>query len=265
MVLSREQLLTAVEENPEGIWKTYINHLPGGVYKRTGALRLMCSQVPVSFFNGIAMTRLEEEECDQALESAIAEMVATGMPWSYQVGPNCQPDDLDVRLQNQGLKYSHDIPSMARTLRNWQPGPVPTNLAIQEVNDAETYKVFIQAASEAFSLPDSVSQAFSTAQNAIGYEKDSEIRNFIALENGAAVATGSVYYSAGIAGIYTIGTLAAARGKGYGAAITEACTYHAIQKGIDTVFLQSSKMGYTVYQRLGFQEICRFKIYIPGP
>ena len=265
MALTREELLAAVEENPEGIWKLYLSHLPGATYKRDEKIRLMCSQVPVSFFNGIALTRLREDECDEILQRSIGEMNATGMPWSYQVGPNCTPEDLELRLDQLGLKFSYEQPYMVRTLANWQAAPLPKGLEIREVNSAEDYKVFIKTAGPAFGLPDFVLEAFVTAQTAVGFDKKCPIRNFIGEENGTAVATGTVFYGAGLAGIYTISTLPETRGKGYGGAITEACMADAVQKGVDTAFLQSSKMGYSVYQRLGFEEICRFKIYIPGP
>ncbi len=265
MPLTREQLLTAVEENPEGIWKLYLSHLPGATYKRDEKIRLMCSRVPVSFFNGIAVSRLNEQECDEVLSKSIEEMNATGMPWSYQVGPNCTPNDLELRLDQLGLKFSYEQPYMVRNLATWQPAPIPNGFEIREVNDAEAYSVFIEAAGPAFGLPDSVLDAFVTAQSAVGFDQNCAIRNFIGEENGTAVATGCVFYGAGLAGIYTIGTLPEARGKGFGGALTEACMSDAVQKGVDTAFLQSSKLGYSVYQRLGFEEICRFKIYILGP
>lgn len=264
MPSSHEQLLAAVEENPEGIWKLYLSHLPGAVYKRDEKIRVMCSQVPVSFFNGIALTRLKEEECDEALPNAIQEMVATGMPWGYQVGPNCTPADLELRLNQLGLEFSYEQPYMVREIADWRPRPLPSGFHIVEVNDAEAYKVFIATASDAFGLPKSVMDAFLIAQTAVGFDEGCAMRNFIGLEDEAPVATGTVYYGAGIAGIYTIGTLSEARGKGYGAAMTEACMSDALRKGVETAFLQSSKMGYSVYQRLGFQEVCRFKIYIPA-
>jgi len=265
MPLSQEQLLAAVEENPEGIWKLYLGHLPGATYMRNEKIRVMCSQVPVSFFNGIAVTRVQEDECDDILEEAINEMTATGLPWSYQVGPNCTPHDLQLRLDQLGLKFSYDQPYMIRSLANWQPGEFPKNFSIQEVDGPEAYQTFIKVAGPAFGLPEFVLDAFAIAQNAVGFDKDCAIRNFIGTENGTPVATGTVFYGAGLAGIYTIGTLPEARGKGYGGAITEACMNDAAQRGFENAFLQSSKMGYSVYQRLGFQEVCRFRIYIPGP
>jgi ribosomal protein S18 acetylase RimI-like enzyme len=265
MPFTSEELLTAVEENPEGIWELYLSHLPGATYKRDEKMRLMCSQIPVSFFNGIAVTRLKEEECDEILSQAINEMMATGMPWSYQVGPNCKPDDLELRLDQLGLKFSYEQPYMTRSLVGWQPAPLPKSFEIREVDDVEAYKAFIKVGGPAFGLPDFVLDAFIAAQTAVGFAKDCAIRNFIGEENGTPVATGTVFYGAGLAGIYTIGTLPEARGKGYGGAMTEACMAHAAGKGVETAFLQSSKMGYSVYQRLGFQEVCRFKIYIPGP
>src|SRR4051812_7120379 len=116
MTLNREELLTAVEENPEGIWKLYLSHMPDAYYRRTDEMRVMISRVPTSFFNGIAVTRLPRNGDGSVLRAAISEMEEAGVPWSYQVGPNCTPDDLEIQPDELGLRFSHDPPSIARTL-----------------------------------------------------------------------------------------------------------------------------------------------------
>jgi GNAT superfamily N-acetyltransferase len=64
-------------------------------------------------------------------------------------------------------------------------------------------------------------------------------------------------YWAGIAGIFSVATLKEWRGKGLGAAVTLQSRLDARAKGDGVGTMQSSDMGYKVYQRLGFKDVCR--------
>jgi len=65
----------------------------------------------------------------------------------------------------------------------------------------------------------------------------------------------------GVAGIYNVATLPEARGKRIGSMITAAPLIDARERGYRISILHSTKMGYNVYRRLGYQEICRLIRY----
>jgi hypothetical protein len=263
MPFNREELLTAVEENPETFFEILSHHLPNATFQRNEQMRRMCFGVPVPFFNGVALARLSIENSDRLIKDAIDEMNATGMPWSWQVGPTSTPFDLATRLQNHGLRFSHEMPVMVSNLSRSTLGPSPKGFKAIPVDDPETLDTYLEVAEQAFGLPEMVFDVMRRAQHAIGFAEDAPARNFLGSVNGVPVCTGTVFYSHGIAGIYTIGTPAVHRGKGYGTAITEACMVDARRRGFEDAFLQSSKMGYSVYQSLGFQDICKLAIYVP--
>jgi ribosomal protein S18 acetylase RimI-like enzyme len=64
-----------------------------------------------------------------------------------------------------------------------------------------------------------------------------------------------------VAGIYSVATLPDWRGRGLGAAVSLAPLLDARREGYKVGVLQSSEMGYKVYQRLGFREVCRISHY----
>ena len=63
----------------------------------------------------------------------------------------------------------------------------------------------------------------------------------------------------GAAGIYCVATLPEARGKGIGAALTLKPLLDAREMGNRVGVLQSSDMGFNVYEKLGFRHLCQIK------
>jgi GNAT superfamily N-acetyltransferase len=83
--------------------------------------------------------------------------------------------------------------------------------------------------------------------------------------DGRPVATSRVSIGGGAAGLYAILTLPSHRGRGFGRAMTLAALRAAAGLGYRIGVLQSSDLGYSVYQRLGFRQLFSYDIYVhPG-
>jgi len=83
------------------------------------------------------------------------------------------------------------------------------------------------------------------------------VRNYIGYLDSEPVATSTLFVSTGVAGVYNVATFEAARGKGIGAAITTKALVDGRDLGYRIGILQSSDMGFSVYERMGFEEVCK--------
>lgn len=80
----------------------------------------------------------------------------------------------------------------------------------------------------------------------------------IAYAGDEPLASAMVLLSHGIAGVYYVGTVEAARGRGLAGAVTRAVTRRAFEHGARFVCLQATTMGEPVYLRMGYVEIERY-------
>jgi GNAT superfamily N-acetyltransferase len=89
--------------------------------------------------------------------------------------------------------------------------------------------------------------------------------DYIGYLHGEPVATASIMYGDGVAGLYNVATLPEARGKGIEAMISYVPFNDAEKNGYRYGILHASSMGYPVYKRLGFQDICKLIRYTWDP
>jgi|SRR5215216_1498733 len=90
------------------------------------------------------------------------------------------------------------------------------------------------------------------------------LRVVVAQLDGEPVATAMAFDSRGDCGIYNVATLAHARRRGLGTALTALQMHDAIMRGCRTASVQSTEMAERVYTAVGFRDLGRFLEYVPG-
>ena len=105
-----------------------------------------------------------------------------------------------------------------------------------------------------FGFPDYAIAAYTEAMTHFGYGPDVPFEHFVGYLDGTPVASASLFRCAGVAGIYNVATLPAARGRGIGRAIIQAPLEEAQGEGFALAVLQASAAGFPVYVDLGFQQ-----------
>jgi len=85
---------------------------------------------------------------------------------------------------------------------------------------------------------------------------------YIGFLAGIPVATSAMVLDSGVAGIYAVATIPQARRKGIGEIMTLIPLLEARQMGYRVGILQASSMGYPIYKRIGFHDVCNFQLYL---
>ena len=85
----------------------------------------------------------------------------------------------------------------------------------------------------------------------------------IGCHDGKSVSTAMAFDHAGDCGIYNVTTLAQARRRGLGTALTALHVHAAFARGCATASLQSTEMAEGVYRAVGFRDLGRILEYVP--
>jgi ribosomal protein S18 acetylase RimI-like enzyme len=75
---------------------------------------------------------------------------------------------------------------------------------------------------------------------------------YVAFDGDVPVSTACGFRTGDTGGIYSVATPPEFRGRGFAAAVTGAATNRLFELGVARVVLQASKLGFGVYERLGF-------------
>ena len=140
--------------------------------------------------------------------------------------------------------------------------PDPLGLTIEPVQDIETLKTWCHTWGAGMGIPVDSESDILDLFSCISLDAHLPLHHYLGRVNGEAVATSSVFYASGVAGIYNVATLPDARQRGIGAAITLAPLRAARAAGLRAAILQASDMGAPVYRKLGFKKYCDIGIYL---
>ncbi|MBC9911960.1 GNAT family N-acetyltransferase [Chitinophaga varians] len=146
--------------------------------------------------------------------------------------------------------------------RGFQPGWQPCWMALdlQHINTAYASPEGLQITPDNTTPLHTISElpyAQNNNRGTVGLQDESPdvVQRFVATLNGCIVAQTLLLFGGGVAGIYNVGVVPAARGLGIGKAIVNAACIRAREKGYHYATLNANHMGRPIYEQLGFQWI----------
>lgn len=258
--LSPTAIIPAIEANLAISWRL-LGQLPGAVLHDTPELLWVSTNIPYPPFNGVVYTALETKTADAAIAAVLEHFTQRHTPMLWLVTPSARPADLERRLVAFGLVHRGDDPGMAINLETLPHNlPIPPGFTIEQVNDTASLRSWCS-----FTDQVDVAEALFAWGNAIGFSPDRPLYHYLGRLHDRPIATASLVFGGGVAGLYNVMTVPELQRQGIGALMTVTALQAARMRGYRLGVLQSSKMGLALYHRLGFQEYCSIGIYLwPG-
>ena len=111
---------------------------------------------------------------------------------------------------------------------------------IEQVSNREQLKQWLHPVTVSFELPQAVASSFFELFARRGFGPDVPWQLFVGLAEGQPVAASRLFCAAGVAGVYHVATVPAARRRGLGSALTLAAVRSARELGYRVGVLVSS-------------------------
>jgi GNAT superfamily N-acetyltransferase len=253
---STEALSEAIKTNLHGFF-CYIGSKTQTEPFADSSLTRWHTLVPFEWFNGALASRPVKETDAELVRETIAWFKARSVKeFTWWLNPTLPRSDWEALLLAHGFRFSSGPPGMAVDLRAInENGAVPAGFQIVPVTDTETLRVWAHTFNVGYGMPADWETPLLKMMTDI--ELDLPVRNYLGYLDGKPVATSNLFLGAGVAGVQCVATLPEARGKGLGGAMSLAPLFDARQMGYRIGSLQASDMGYPVYLRLGFEQVCQ--------
>jgi N-acetylglutamate synthase len=229
-------------------WSLLADTLQEGWARQEDGICTLVTGMPVAVLNGVWV--VGEEVAASAVDAGLAAVAKSRVPFCLESRPSWRERGAALAAAHE-LTASTDIPLMATT------GPITApsieRLSIRELDSSEA-QLHCDVAGPAFGAQPELLARLITGD----VLARREVRGYVGEVDQAPVVTAmSVTLGDGV-GIFNVATPEPHRRRGYGAAITAHAALDGFASGAKWGWLQSSEVGYGIYERLGFMTLERW-------
>ena len=256
--LAHERTRAALDANYLAYSGAMMGSSKHGEYCERQDVALICCGAALAQFN-VAHLKPPFSNPGAALEYAEDFFGRKRFPFSVEMRHQESPEYFAARERLVSSGYDLvgvPVPGMALA-PILESRPLPKGLTVERVGDADSLDRFARVASVGFGFPEEAGVQMLTP----AFLNRPEVQAFLGKLDGEVVATSQLLVSGAIAGIYWVSTLASARRRGFGEAITWAAVASGRRAGCTIASLQASAMGRPVYARMGFAHVIDYERY----
>ena len=217
--------------------------------RRSDLIVLVCPGLPIPQFNGVWVVE-DSQVAVEALAEAVVEVESMGAsPWLQTRSGH---DRIRQHAFNLGLTQSIDLPGMVAEPDDLVEPDVEVEIGL--IRDGEV-DATSQVLSISFAAP---KELFDRLGGVLRSMKETSW--YVGRVDDAIVSTAVGVTVDGATGVFNVATPPEHRGRGYGAALTSRAARDGFRVGSRFAFLQSSEIGHSVYQRLGFRDVEQYAL-----
>lgn len=249
-----ETLIRMADSHDDAAFAEILGGAPG--MSRVDDMHVLVTGIANPFANMVWGMNVRDAE--GLVLSFTRRLLELGVPGFFWVGPCTRPLDLPRHLQESGWVEDQPCPAMVLDLDQLVETPFPQGIELRQVASAEDLRTWQEVVSIGSPIPIEVGRLMSPSF-------EGSLTAFTAYHHEVPVATTAVFIHDGVPGIYCVAVLPEYRGIGIGAAVTAEPLFRARQEGYRMATLQASEMGYPIYKRLGFRDVCHLRVFEFSP
>jgi GNAT superfamily N-acetyltransferase len=256
------ELVEAIERHQTELSVRWTEVQDGLVVDTAGFVRTINPDIKVAFANNVHRIRLEPNQVADAARECTAAFREREVPALWWVSQLATPQEPGRDLEALGWKYDEAMPWMAARIDAIEWPETPPGLRIDRAVDERVHARFVQAMTAGFGMRAPEQHAMNSLAATVGYAPDATWVRWVGSLDGRVVASSGMMLAGGVAGIYNVATAPDARRRGIGAALTAAAVAEGRERGYEVAVLGASELGYGVYARMGFREVCRDRVWM---
>jgi GNAT superfamily N-acetyltransferase len=234
------------------------------VHELPGVSLIYCGLDYAAFNAGVMGDSMpvDAHELARRIEGPADHFESRRLRWSYWycddvVGKTLIPHARAL-LQRRGMVELTDAPGMMAPRLAPRSRYLP-EVEVRPVADETTRSAFAHITSLSFEVPWTICREVYGADRAWR----GSFRGYVGFVDGVAVSTTAVVVAAGVAGIYSVGTIPGKRGRGYAEAVMRSVLDRVREEtGVERTVLQSTRTGYSMYTKMGYEPVTSFTIFI---
>ena len=235
---SDSTLVAAAHLSFIGSFAKLVEHSPRGEIHSTSPVFAFVTGLREPLFNGCVVV---EPATSEELAASLEWLSRQGVPYKVSIVEHLAPELEEIVLAH-GLVLDAAPPYPGMVLH-----PVPAPAA----------------------PPPGVTVLPGTVEGVADYlpasfAADPNVKVFHARLDGRPVGSSVAIRTGDVSGVYAVGTLPEARGRGVGTAVTWAAVAAGSAWGCDVIVLQASEMGLSLYERMGFRTVVRYITFTGG-
>jgi predicted GNAT family acetyltransferase len=244
----------------------YHGAVPGSEFHREDDVVWFLSGRPVNALNAVMSATFARERAAERVDEVLSPFMERSLPMRWWTDERGIVADLNGALERRGLDMKWDVPGMTVDLaEGLRASSGMRGVGVRRVGDRRELRTWFVTFGAAFGFDPGRERPWLDALEALGFAEDGPLRHYLAMLDGEAVATATMFLGAGAAGIYHVGTRPDVRGLGIGGQVTLAPLLEARAAGVRWGVLKASRLGRGVYARLGFAERTRLRQYRWAP
>ena len=236
---------------------------PDHPYKQIRRPGYVVGMFPGATFGTVAVTAIEPDALERAVEDVRAVLVEHGMRrGAWLIVDAVSPSDLGARLEALGMTPSDEPPfepRMSALALTSPPEHAPADVEARLAETIEEYVAAHRISADAFDFSDDDRAAFEAKNHALWEleQRDGKYRTFVALIDGEVVAFAAVVFGANAVYLSGGGTRADRRGRGAYRALVRARWDTAVERGTPALTVGAGAMSGPILERLGFERVGR--------
>ena len=247
-------LVSAMEANYSAYY-TYFSRVPYLELRESPDITMIMSK-GAALWNVVTRTHLSLNNVESTIEEILSLFNSLSLPLVWHILPSTQPSNLADYLEEYDFLHFDVEPHMViePTMHTFTLPNIP-GFTIERVTDTASFARWHEATVAGF-FPNtpSLGQIYFDAYTQLGFDLQGPFLHYVGYMNDKPVTSSTLLFTKSMAGIYDVSTIPSARGKGFGTGITLAPLLEAQAQGYRYVCLQATRMGYPIYERIGFRE-----------